>query len=377
MIQGRPRRRILSFGAVLALALVVGVSAAYAWAPTLTVNTQLTRTWSWDIEKSAHTQTVTLKPGETATVNYSVIVKTTGFTDSNWNIFGSAQFPAEPSVLMTDIRASVIDPNTGQPAIDGSETCPGGLPQLLTSSLTCQYSIDVPNANSGTVRVEGIGLENGNLVGAYDVQPFSFASATINEIDECVDVTDSLAGALGTVCAGDAPKTFTYSRTVGPFTSEQCGEHIVRNTASFVTNDRDLADSASADVKVTVVCEPPTGGEGCTPGYWKNHTEDWVGYTPGQTVGSVFANAGSLGSMTLAEALKTGGGDTLADAKRLLIHHAVAALLNSTHPDVDYAFTTAQVIAWTSDMLTSTDRDEILGLKDLFDTENNRGCTVR
>ena len=100
-------------------------------------------------------------------------------------------------------------------------------------------------------------------------------------------------------------------------------------------------------------------------------------YTPGQTVGSVFANTGSLGSMTLLQALKNGGGTTLDDAKRLLIHHAVAALLNSTHPDVDYAFTTAEVIAWTSDMLTSTDRDAILGLKNLFDAENNRGCTVR
>ena len=123
----------------------------------------------------------------------------------------------------------------------------------------------------------------------------------------------------------------------------------------------------------TSTTEPP-GGEGCTPGYWKNRTEDWVGYDPDDLVSSVFANAGSLGSMTLLAALKKGGGDTLEDAKRLLLHHAVAALLNSTHPDIDYAFTTAQVIAWTSDMLTSTDRDAILGLKDPFDTENNRGC---
>jgi hypothetical protein len=134
--------------------------------------------------------------------------------------------------------------------------------------------------------------------------------------------------------------------------------------------------TTTTDTTTTTTTEPP-GGDGCTPGYWKNHTEDWVDFEPTDTVGSVFANAGSLGSMTLLAALKNGGGSTLEDAKRLLIHHAVAALLNSTHPDVDYAFTTAQVIAWTSDMLTSTDRDAILGLKDLFDTENNRGCTVR
>jgi hypothetical protein len=141
------------------------------------------------------------------------------------------------------------------------------------------------------------------------------------------------------------------------------------------TTDTTTTDTTTTTTTTTTT-EPPRG-DGCTPGYWKNHTEDWVGYDPDDLVSSVFANAGSLGSMTLLEALKNGGGETLEDAKRLLIHHAVAALLNSTHPDVDYAFTTAQVIAWTSDMLTSTDRDAILGLKDLFDTENNRGCTVR
>lgn len=36
---------------------------------------------------------------------------------------------------------------------------------------------------------------------------------------------------------------------------------------------------------------PPTGDEGCTPGYWKNHTSAWAGsgYSPGQTAGSVFS----------------------------------------------------------------------------------------
>jgi hypothetical protein len=120
----------------------------------------------------------------------------------------------------------------------------------------------------------------------------------------------------------------------------------------------------------------PPGGGGCTPGYWKNHTEDWVGFAPSQLVSDVFSNAGSLGSMTLLQALSGGGGSSLTAAKALLIHHAVAALLNSTHPDVDYAFTTAQIIAWTSEALASSDRDAILSLKSLFDAENNRGCTV-
>lgn len=38
--------------------------------------------------------------------------------------------------------------------------------------------------------------------------------------------------------------------------------------------------------------------EGCTPGYWKNHTDAWVTYTPNQTVDSVFTGAHpSLGKL--------------------------------------------------------------------------------
>ena len=155
------------------------------------------------------------------------------------------------------------------------------------------------------------------------------------------------------------------------------GGFATGSTSDTTTTGTTTTGTTTTGTTTTTTTTEPPGAGGCTPGYWKNHTEDWVGYAPGQTVGSVFANAGGLGSMTLLQALKNGGGETLDDAKRLLIHHAVAALLNSAHPDVDYAFTSAQVVSWTSDMLTSSDRDAILALKDLFDLENNRGCTVR
>jgi hypothetical protein len=148
---------------------------------------------------------------------------------------------------------------------------------------------------------------------------------------------------------------------------------LTGSSLGFVTSS---GTSGTVTTGTTGTTTQPRGGEGCTPGYWKNHTEDWVGYLPGQSVGSVFSNAGSLGSTTLLAALKAGGGPTLADAKRLLLHHAVAALLNAAHPDVDYAFTPAQVIAWTNELLTSSDRAAILRLKDLFDRENNRGCPL-
>ena len=136
------------------------------------------------------------------------------------------------------------------------------------------------------------------------------------------------------------------------------------------------------------VQNPPRsgGGEGCTPGYWKNHdgskrqTNQWppTGYAPTQALSTVFSSAalGTLGSTTLRAALDWGGGETLADKKRLLLHHAVAALLNAAHPDVDYGMTTAQIIADVNAALASNDTTTIENLKNRLDTLNNAGCPI-
>ncbi|RLD02180.1 MAG: hypothetical protein DRI65_15100, partial [Chloroflexota bacterium] len=55
--------------------------------------------------------------------------------------------------------------------------------------------------------------------------------------------------------------------------------------------------------------EPPPGGDGCTPGFWKNtrkHLPAWVGYTPGQDFSSVFEDA--FPGESLKDVLKAKGG---------------------------------------------------------------------
>ena len=112
-------------------------------------------------------------------------------------------------------------------------------------------------------------LEHGTNGGRVAQEPYSFAGVAPQEIDECVAVTDSMAGNLGTVCGKDAPKTFTYTRTIGGYT--ECGEFEVDNTASFLTNDTGATGSDGAGVDVTVPCEPPANGCTRTIGYWKTH----------------------------------------------------------------------------------------------------------
>ena len=73
--------------------------------------------------------------------------------------------------------------------------------------------------------------------------------------------------------------------------------------------------------------------EGCTLGYWKNHTDRWCSsYTPSMLFGTVFVNAPSnLANLTLLQALNLGGGGIYNLARQ-----GVAALLNACSDEVDY-----------------------------------------
>jgi hypothetical protein len=111
----------------------------------------------------------------------------------------------------------------------------------------------------------------------------------------------------------------------------------------------------------------PKGGEGCTPGYWKQpqHFGNWTNYTQGDSFAAVF---GVPYDKTLLEALKTGGGQ-----EKALGRHAVAGLLNAANPDVSYAFTEAQVIALVQDAWATGDFESA---KNLLSFENEQGCDL-
>lgn len=115
--------------------------------------------------------------------------------------------------------------------------------------------------------------------------------------------------------------------------------------------------------------EPPTGGQGCTPGYWKQsqHFDSWNGYAPNQLFSSVFENA--FPGMTLLQVLQQGGGGLNA-----LGRHTVAALLNSAQDGVSYNIgSPAGVIAMFNDAFPGSDYE---GLKNLFAGYNEQGCPI-
>lgn len=126
---------------------------------------------------------------------------------------------------------------------------------------------------------------------------------------------------------------------------------------------------------------PVIGDEGCTPGYWKNHARSWAaaGLSPGQATGSVFSSASafpSLASQTLLQSLQGGGGPGTLGAARILLRAAVAALLNASHPNVDYPSTTSDIVADVNAALASNSRSTMLDLADELDRDNNLGCPL-
>ncbi len=125
----------------------------------------------------------------------------------------------------------------------------------------------------------------------------------------------------------------------------------------------------------TYMPPPPGGGEGCTPGYWKNHTglksqtNQWppTGYGQGDSYDATFGVSSSFGG-TLLDAVRRGGGGEIA-----LGRHAVAALLNSSHPDVSYDLSAAGVIAAVQAAYAGGDFE---GVKNTLAWYNEQGCPI-
>lgn len=244
----------------------------YALQVSKTAVTKFDRQYHWDIEKTVMPAELTLSTGQVYDVSYKVTVKTTGYTDGNYRVRGDIVI-SNPAPMDAALNA-VIDTLPG--ATDLSLSCPS-LTVPSGGTLTCTYTASLPDGttrtNTATVSLQNYTYDYNKVATAAGTTSFSgtaevsFASAAMHEIDKCVDVTDTLKGSLGTVCLDDAPKTFEYTYTVGPY--EACGNYEVKNTAEFKTKDKGLTGSASATVKITVPC---AGGCTLTPGYWKTHS---------------------------------------------------------------------------------------------------------
>jgi hypothetical protein len=127
------------------------------------------------------------------------------------------------------------------------------------------------------------------------------------------------------------------------------------------------------------------GHEGCTPGYWKTHTDNWQETTPSALVKDLYADArANVADKTLLVALDGGGGPGADGAATILARAAVASWLNAAHEGVGFPWRRATtgldgrpaLVPTVNAAFASGDRATMLDLASRLDTDNNLGCPL-
>ncbi|MDH5473352.1 MAG: hypothetical protein OEY61_10895 [Gammaproteobacteria bacterium] len=154
----------------------------------------------------------------------------------------------------------------------------------------------------------------------------------------------------------------------------------IQNTATVSASGEIRLESVSDSDDAWIRCEPTkSGGEGCTPGYWKqpHHFDSWpTGITPDTSYSSIFGrtitirtrDAGLVIDPTLLQALSALGGQVNTAAR-----HSTAAYLNSMSNGVSYDLSADQII---DNLQQSVDGNDFGTLIEALVNFNEQGCPL-
>lgn len=125
-----------------------------------------------------------------------------------------------------------------------------------------------------------------------------------------------------------------------------------------VSNFEGIACSAQQ----TLTVDSTQSRNGCSQGYWRTHLERWsaTGYATGDDFDATFGVDLFDPDVTLGEAVQLGGGHP-----NDLARHGTAALLNASHPGVNYAYSEEAVKALVRQGDTA-----------LLEAANSRSCPL-
>jgi hypothetical protein len=223
----------------------------------VTIDGSLTsdKTFRWRIAKSVD-QPENKQSSVDATLNYNVVIDHDDGTIGNWVLSGTVTVTNPTNAAITPSSVGiVVTPAAG----DGTWTCDSVVPQSVPAKgsgslpYECSYVPNEarPNPTAGLVTATATWVIDGGTHTVADANPLDVAGATVHLIDDCADVTDSFAGALGRVCVGGAnPRTFTYSRAI---TGVPGTCTTFDNTATYTTIAVDpKTASASASARLCV-----------------------------------------------------------------------------------------------------------------------------
>jgi hypothetical protein len=281
----------------------------------------------------------------------------------------------------------------GEPGVVATDSDPNNHFGFTTPSVRVEKAINAVDPNNPTSLEDADGapvpslLVGTNVVWTYQVFNQGNTPLTITTIKDDFGTPSNLSDDFDPkLVSGDANSNNlldpgevwlytsagvrSYQVKVGQYTN------LVRVTAESTMTTSTLTDDDPNTHK------GQTNSEGLTPGFWKNNADhnnavawprDNAGnliYQPGATLESLFDVPDSLGvdSTSLAAALDFNSGGEFA-----LLRHAVAGVLNATHPALAYPLTASQVIAQVNSALASGHNGTINNLKNQLDQYNNRG----
>ena len=361
---------------------------------TKNATTSFTRTFDWTVQKLVSTDdgcatgfvdgtlSITLDVGQSDTVCWKIVSDRGAAQDSGFAVNGTITIQNDAPIAAMGVAVSdLITPGD----IAGTVDCDPGAGTSTTvdvpasSSATCTYSAVLPNTDTRTNTAKA-SLAGNDYTGTADV--IFGAPTTIIDESATLDDSRSLPGApVG--LSGDDTRTYTE---VLP-----CGESRTESNLATLTED-DTSQIHTDPAAVELTCVPV--GEGCTPGFWKNHKSLWDGQgandvtTIIQTTDFFNATFGVAGTMLsgmtdarnllYALAVTTPTLDFAGDPDlAALDRHAAAALVNADATGVDYAFTVTEVIEIYQDAVGFIAGTEtISSALATLSTENERGCPL-
>jgi hypothetical protein len=176
---------------------------------------------------------------------------------------------------------------------------------------------------------------------------------------------------------GENEVTVTYTIGSDEETEVSCGFKFE------VSNPQSCGEPSKCLVEVT--CMPVPCGEGCLVAFWKNsvHAGQWpLPFIPSESCGtptlfcsefncSTGAANTNFGGKTLLQVLQQSGGGLKA-----LGRQAVAALINATSPDVEYAISADHVKQIVNNAIASKDGLIINSAKIYLASLNAQGCPI-
>lgn len=293
---------------------------------------------------------------------------------------GDYDTPKNLFEAQNELGADLTTPATGgtpQPFSDADT--PTGPVVMVGQSVEFRYEV----RNTGSGPISNVVLTDDNETPSNTADDFN--PAPVLQTNTSYNIGDTNQdGLLDTTEVW----IYTYSKVVTD------GQHtnIATVTGKDVLTQKPLTDSDAAnwlgftetpppppvskiDIEKYVKVVPPNsgngGGEGLTPGFWKQsqHFYAWTGYTPSQSYNAVFGVNDPVGNgLTLLQALQRGGGGNAA-----LGRHAVAAILNASNPNISYAYTVSQIIAMVQNAYATGNYE---ATKNLFAAENEKGADL-